>query len=117
MKHTLIVEDDDECTFLLQLQLNRLHYLSSVCCDVFHIIEKVKSGRVDMLIVDINLLGYKMNGLDIIRQVRKIDSEIKIIVITAISTQEIRAEAFKVGATYFITKPYTLNDLKIVLGT
>ena len=115
MKHILIVEDDHECAFLLQLQVNRLHYLSSVCCDVFQILEKIKRKTIDILIVDINLLGYQSNGIDIIRQVRKLDNEIKIVVITAVATTEIRQESFKAGASYFILKPYSLNDLKTVL--
>ena len=117
MKHILIVEDDHECAFLLQLQANRLHYLSSVCCDVFQILEKIKRKTIDILIVNINLLGYRSNDIDIIRQVRKIDSEIKIVVITAISTLDVREESFKVGASYFLLKPYSLNDLKTVLDS
>ena len=116
MKHILIVEDDHECAFLLQLQLNRLQYLSSVCCDVFQILEKIKRKTIDILIVDINLLGYQSNGIDVIRQVRKLDSELKIVVITAISTGDMRQESFKAGASYFITKPYSINDLKTVLN-
>jgi FixJ family two-component response regulator len=49
--------------------------------------------------------------------VRKIDSEIKIVVITAISTLDVREESFKAGASYFLLKPYSLNDLKTVLDS
>ena len=41
MKHILIVEDLDDHAFLLQTQLNRLSFLTSVCTDVFQIIKKV----------------------------------------------------------------------------
>jgi len=115
MKHILIVEDDDEGIYLLQLQLNRLRCLSSVCCDMFMILERVKQHLADALIVDINMVGFQLNGIEVIRQVRKIDKNIKIIVLTAVATSEMKAESLRAGASYFMTKPYTMVDLKTTL--
>ena len=70
-----------------------------------------------MMIVDINLNSYQINGIDVIRQVRKFDNKIKIIVITAYATNEIRIEAFKAGSSYFVTKPYSMKDLKNILDS
>lgn len=111
MKHVIIVEDNDECAFLLQHQLNKLKFLSSVCTNPFTIIERVKNKMVDALTVDIGL--PEVNGIEIIRQVRKINKEILIVVVTAQAMEETRIDCLKAGADYFIRKPYSLEELKI----
>jgi DNA-binding response OmpR family regulator len=69
------------------------------------------SNLADIYIIDINLPG--INGLDLIKQIRKIDAVVPIVVITAsveISTLE---EAYDFGCSEYIKKPFNLRELEI----
>jgi DNA-binding response OmpR family regulator len=113
MKHVLIVEDIDEHAFLLQTQLNRLHLLTSVCTDAFLILKKLKSGIIDAITIDINL--PEISGIELIRHIRNIDKSVLIIVISCMNDESIRIEAAKAGASYYLLKPYNINDLETIL--
>ena len=72
-------------------------------------LEKFKSGTFDLVITDINM--PRMNGLDMIKEIKKIDKKIPIIVITAFSDFEYLIECIKVGVYGYILKPIDLNQL------
>lgn len=113
MKHVMIVEDNPDHAWILQIQLNKLRFLSSVCLDPFMIIEKIKKGQVDAITVDISM--PVINGIDLIRMIRKVDNKIRIVVITSQVWDETRIQSMKAGADYFITKPYVANELNATL--
>lgn len=113
MKHVMIVEDNPDHAWILQLQLNKLRFLSSACLDPFMIIEKVKKGLVDAITVDISM--PVINGIDLIKMIRKVDKKVRIVVITSQVFDDTRIRSLQAGADYFITKPYDMNELKAVL--
>lgn len=113
MKHILIVEDLDDHAFLLQTQLNRLSFLTSVCTDVFQIIKKVQSGVVNAITIDINL--PEISGIELIKLIRKVNKDVMIVVITCLNQESMRIEALQAGATYYLVKPCALNDLRRIL--
>lgn len=112
MKHVLIVEDLDDHAFLLQTQLNRLHFLTSVCTDAFLIMKKLKSGMLDAITIDINL--PEISGIELIKHIRNIDKNVMIVVISCMQDESIRIEAAKAGASYYLLKPYSINDLRTI---
>jgi DNA-binding response OmpR family regulator len=112
MRHILIVEDTADHAFLLQTQLNRLHFLTSVCINTFSILHKVRLGLVDAITVDINLPS--INGIELIRYIRNINKNILVVVITALDDDSKRIEALQAGASYYILKPYPMKDLKTI---
>jgi len=114
MKHVLIVEDNDEHAFLLQIQLGKLGFLSSVCVNIFHILDKVQHGMIDAITIDIGL--SEINGVEVIKHVRRIDKDILIIVITSFSDESTRIHSLKSGANYHLIKPYKIEDLKTILS-
>ncbi len=54
----------------------------------------------------------EMSGLDILREVRQVDQEIGVIMITAYHDIEIAQQALKAGASDFVTKPINLTYLE-----
>lgn len=114
MKHVLIVEDNLEAAFLIQVQLSRLKYLSSVCIDPFIVLKKVEDGLVDALTIDV-MLG-SVNGIALTKHIRQINPKIPIIIITAMATEDVRIQALQAGANWFLTKPYSLSELKTILN-
>lgn len=98
--------------FILQRHFSKLYFLTSVCTDVFLILERVKQNLVDAVTVDISMPD--VSGIDIIGYIREIDSNIKIVVITGNATEAMRISCLQKGADYYLVKPVNFNDLKMV---
>jgi len=68
--------------------------------------------------VEIILLDYKMpdmTGLDVLKEVRKINPEIDVVIITAFGTIDAAVTAIKEGARDYLTKPVDLNTLLLMI--
>ena len=113
MRHVLIIEDNATDIFILQMYLAKLRFMSSVVTNVFSIIDYVNQDKTDIIITDLHM--PVVSGIEVIRQVRSVDKDIPIIVLTANTTEAARMDSFKAGANYYMTKPYTMNDLRTVL--
>ena len=113
MRHVLIIEDNATDIFILQMYLAKLRFMSSVITNVFSIIDYVNQDKTDIIITDLHM--PVVSGIEVIRQVRAVDKEIPIIVLTANTTEAARMDSFKAGANYYMTKPYSINDLRTVL--
>ncbi|MDY6967867.1 MAG: response regulator [Spirochaetota bacterium] len=76
-------------------------------------IERIKSKDFDLVLLDLMMPG--LNGLEVINEVNKISSDIYIIVITGFATVETAVEAMKRGAYDYIPKPFTPDQLRVVV--
>ncbi len=72
-------------------------------------IEVAQTDKFAMALIDLKLPG--MDGLAVINELRKIDSEIVPIIITGYGTVETAVEAMKAGAFDFVAKPFTPNEI------
>ena len=76
-------------------------------------IEVVKSDRVDMALIDLKMPD--IDGLEVLKQIRKIDAETIPIIVSGHGTIETAVEAMKAGAFDFVTKPFTPDELLSVI--
>ncbi len=76
-------------------------------------IAALKNQYVDVVITDFRMSG--MNGLDVLKQVKDINSEIQVIILTAYGTIEDSVEAMKNGAWDYLSKPVDLDELELKL--
>lgn len=113
---------DDSATILLSLTsiLNKAGYATEKAGSAEEALRKFNTGlKVDLLITDLNMPG--MNGIELIREVRKLPAckFMPILFLTTESQQSKRAEAKAAGASGWIVKPATadelLNTIKLVL--
>jgi len=81
----------------------------------FEGLEKFKKEKFDLVITDINM--PEMNGIEMIKEIKKIDKRVPIIVITAFSDFKYLAECIKIGVYGYILKPIEINQLLEVLNT
>lgn len=75
-------------------------------------IKKVLGGHFDLILLDYKMPG--MDGLQVLKEVKRINPEIDVVIITAYGTIETAVEAMKVGAFDYITKPVDLDELIIL---
>ncbi len=77
-------------------------------------LQKVKSGDVDLVLLDVMMPGT--SGIDLIGMIHQVDPEIVCIIITGYATVELAVRAIKQGAYDFLTKPFTTDDLMLVVN-
>lgn len=106
----LIVEDDYSFALDLEIKLTELGYnLSGIASNISEALELLKSGPIDLILLDITL-DEGENGLDLGMRIREL--HIPIIIITAHKDEEIFSEAMEVYPVAFLVKPFDILTLR-----
>ena len=115
-KRVLIIEDDHKTAEIVRLYLERDGYQVTSVHDGREGLEAVRAEPPDLVILDLMLPG--MSGLDVCRSVRG-ESQVPIIVLTALSTEQDKLAGLGLGADDYVTKPFSPRELaarvKVVL--
>jgi len=120
MKTIMLV--DDSATILLSISniLTKAGYAAEKAANAEEALKKLRSGvKLDLLITDLNMPG--MNGIELIKEVRKLATYkfVPILFLTTESQQSRKLEAKAAGASGWIVKPATadelLNTIKLVM--
>ena len=110
MKKILLVEDDPEITRLLNLHFDESVYELTNCGMGKEAIAKVSSQSFHLIILDITLPD--MDGMDICKKIRAIDSSTPIMMLTCHSEESDKVLALELGADDYVTKPFSILELK-----
>ena len=111
--HVLVVDDDPAVRDVLQEVLMREEYSVSLAEDGAAAIQVVKDSVVHIVITDFQLPD--IDGLEIIDRLAKLDAKVIPIVMTGFGTIETAVRAMKSGAFDFITKPFDLDTVAVVV--
>ena len=112
-KRILVVDDEPLMRDFLVETLQRKKYLVEAVGNGSQAIEKVKVEYYDLLITDIRM--PEVSGMEVLEEVKKINPETEIIMITAFGTIENAVGAMKLGAYDYITKPFSADEIEIVV--
>jgi len=113
MERILVVDDEIEACDVLKEFLDAKGYEVHTALDGLTAISKVKEIRPHIVLLDIMMPG--MSGTEVLKEVKKIDPRVGVIMTTAVVDEEIAKEALKLGAFEYITKPLNLNYLETVV--
>ncbi len=105
----LIIEDNLTLLDSISSSLNGEKFLCETAADFNTAHEKIFLHEYDAVIVDINLPGG--SGLEIIRELKKINSKTGVIVISARDSTDNKAKGLELGADDYITKPFDMVEL------
>ncbi|MFT4668183.1 MAG: two-component system response regulator VicR [Polaribacter sp.] len=106
----LICEDEEIMLTALEFRLRKHGYTSVLAEDGKQAIELLQQEMPDLIVADI-MMPY-VTGLQLIDHVRtKLQSQVPIIVISALDDDDTVLEAFRLGANDFIAKPFKPNEL------
>jgi DNA-binding NtrC family response regulator len=72
-------------------------------------LECVQNKKIDLVTLDLNMPG--LSGFDVLREIKKINADIEVILITGHGTLPNVQEAIRYGAGDFISKPYSIADI------
>jgi two-component system NtrC family response regulator len=113
MGRILVVEDDDSLRYVLQIQLRRSGYETSVAATVSEALEQLQREPQDLVISDLNLPDA--SGIDLLKTVRAEYPETMVVIVTAYGTIETAVEAIRCGAYDYLTKPVHPDELEALV--
>lgn len=113
-KRVLVIDDDEVIQISCQEILQKSGYTVEAFDNGHDGIARFKELRPQLLVVDIKMRG--LDGFQVVNIVRGIDPDIVIVVITGYATIETAVEAMKVGAYDFLPKPFTPDELRLIIN-
>jgi two-component system response regulator FlrC len=106
----LVVDDEGSMRLALSEALTRGGYAVETAVDGFDALQKFRKGRFSMVIADVKM--PKMSGLEVLKEVKRVSPQTPVIMVTAYGTIENAVEAMKEGASDYILKPFSYEDLE-----
>lgn len=113
----LVADDDDDIRAFITIKLEHAHMCVLGAKDGLEALSILDSGRPDLGVIDVTMPG--MSGLDVVRKTRACGAsqDIPIILLTARTQQSDVDEGYAAGATAYITKPFSPQDLLLRINT
>ncbi len=112
MKRILIVDDEPAILMALSHLLSNENTLVITSSRIEEAEEALDRYKFDLIIADIRLSGIEgMEGLELLSYVKNISPGIKVIIMTAYGSDEIKESAYQRGAYHYYEKPIDMDDL------
>jgi two-component system, OmpR family, copper resistance phosphate regulon response regulator CusR len=105
----LIVEDENRLAEILQKQFAESGFSAEIACDGYVGKKMADENNYDLVILDINL--PLLNGYELCKEIRKANSRIPIIMLTALGTFDNKLIGFDAGADDYVLKPFDFREL------
>lgn len=113
-KGKILVADDDPVTqALLKRSLEKQGFAVVTCMDGLEAREAVDNQVVDLIIADYEMPG--LDGLSLLKQLKASGIDIPFVIITAHGSVDSTMEAIRLGAVEYLTKPFDITDILLVL--
>ncbi len=113
MSKILIVDDEQSMRDFLSIMLKKEGYEVAAADTAGAGLKAVQGEIFDLVISDVRMPG--MDGIELLKAVKEISPETVVVMITAHATAETAVEAMKLGAYDYITKPFKVDEIKLVI--
>jgi len=105
----LIVEDEPKVASFIKKGLEENNYVAEVAYDGTLAEKLVRSNNYDLFILDIIIPG--INGLELCKRLKDINSNIPVLMLTALGTTDDKIIGFEAGANDYLVKPFEFREL------
>jgi excisionase family DNA binding protein len=105
----LVVDDEASIRDLLVKTLALAEYEVDTAADATTALNRLRAAPYDLLIADLRMPG--MDGLTLIRQVKRIRAELPVIIITGYSSEASAIEAVNLGVAGYLRKPFRVPEV------
>ncbi|MBI1728557.1 MAG: sigma-54-dependent Fis family transcriptional regulator, partial [Candidatus Rokubacteria bacterium] len=109
----LVIDDEKSMRDLLSITLEKEGYDVLTAAGGEPAIEALHRESVDAVITDLRM--PKVDGLQVLRVAKEVSPDTAVIVITAVASTETAVEAMKLGAYDYITKPFKLDEVNLIV--
>lgn len=109
----LVIDDEESMRDSCSLILTKSDFQAETAADGSSGLQKIKDLKPDLVLVDLKMPG--ISGFEVLENLKNIDPNIIPIVITGYATVDSAVEAMKKGAYDFLPKPFTPEELRIII--
>lgn len=109
----LVIDDEDSMCNFMEIMLSKEGYEVATAPSGRDGIARLKDENYDLVIADLNM--PEMTGIDVLKEVKSFKSDQEMIVMTAFASVDTAIEAMKQGAADYITKPFKIDEIKLVI--
>ncbi len=109
----LVIDDDEDICLYLKEFLTREGYRVTTISKPLDALPEIREGRHQIVLLDVRM--PEMDGVELLREIRAIDSDICVIIMTAYPSVESAVETMKSDAFDYLRKPFELEQLRAVI--
>ncbi len=109
----LVADDERFMAEMLQEIFEEEGMLVETALDGRQALEKFRSSSFDLVLLDLRM--PEVSGMEVLKEIRRDDPDIPVVVITAYGSVDNAVEALKIGAYDFVTKPFKIEELKNII--
>jgi two-component system, response regulator, stage 0 sporulation protein F len=109
----LIVDDQFGIRILLNEVLQKEGYDTYQAANGVQALEIVKENSPDLVLLDMKIPG--MDGIEILKRMKVIDEEIRVIIMTAYGELDMIQQAMDLGALTHFAKPFDIDDIRVAV--
>ncbi len=109
----LVVDDEPSMREFLEIMLSQEGYQVSTAATGEEGFKIYRTQEFDLILTDVKMPG--MSGLDLIREIHSVDPSIPIIAVTAYASADDAIRAVREGAYDYLSKPFQVEDLRIII--
>ncbi len=109
----LVVDDEHLIRWSLEQSLKKQGYDVSTAASGEEALRQVQEDAPELMLLDIQLPG--MDGLEVLEKVKEANSDILVVMVTALGVLETAVKAMRLGAYDYINKPFNLDELSIII--
>ncbi len=114
MHKVLIIDDEKDICFLISEILKDEKYITTSVINSDEAIKKFNENKPDLIILDVWLSNSKLDGIELLKEFKKIDNKIPVIIISGHGTVDLAVKSIKNGAYDFLEKPFNSDKLIIL---
>jgi signal transduction histidine kinase len=113
MMNILVVDDDEMVRYVLTEKLSETGFSAVAACDGQSAVKLFSDTVFDAVLLDLKMPG--MDGIETLKELRKHDPDIPVIMVTAFGDIATAVEAIKLGAYDFVEKPPQISRIMVTL--
>ena len=113
MKRILVVDDDARMRRVLQILATKMGLDCAGAAGADEAVAAFRAERSDVVVTDLKMPGK--SGIEFLRELREIDAEVPVVVLTGHGTVATAVEAMKLGAVDYLQKPFDNDALEMVI--
>ncbi|AKA68884.1 MULTISPECIES: response regulator [Clostridium] len=112
MKKVLIVDNSSYMRMFVKKIIEKGGFLNTFeASGREEAIEIFKAEKPDIVLLDLNMSEFRMDGMHVLSDIIKIDPEAVVIIMSAVGHEEVKDECIEAGAKGYIKKPFTTESL------
>lgn len=109
----LVVDDEISMCDFMEIMLSKEGYEVQSTDSPRHALELLRENDFDLVLTDLNM--PEMSGIEVLKEIKSFKSEQDLIVMTAFASVDTAIEAMKHGATDYITKPFKVDEINLII--